>query len=70
MKEFIYGWGGALLCNQPIEGITQELDDRLTKDYGGRYFIAETMQRSAAKQIAKLLAGEEEFAFKEVEGEP
>lgn len=65
MKEFIYSWGGALLCTEPIEGITQELEGDTAKDYGGKYFIAETLNRKTAEVLAAAVSGEESFTFTE-----
>jgi hypothetical protein len=64
MIQFHYGGGGALVCDEPIEGVTQDLltvseahGEESVKFYGGRYFIAESMHRSAAKRMAELLGG-------------
>ena len=55
--KFFYGFGGSLLCDEEIPDITQPLDDDSAKWYGDRYFIAESMKRSTAEKIAKLLGG-------------
>lgn len=55
---------GALTCDSYIEGVTQDLlgadscymDDSV-KFYGGRYFVCETISKSAAKTFAELLGG-------------
>ena len=60
--HFRYGAGGALVCDAPIEGITQDLltnehGEEYAESYGGRYFIAESMNKSAARRIAESLGG-------------
>jgi hypothetical protein len=58
--------GGALLCDAPIEGITQDLENSrhneegdLERFYGGhRYFVGETIMQSAAARLAELLGGQ------------
>ncbi len=65
---FHYGAGGALTCDQELPGITQDLmkrpdgtDDPGWKGhdefYGGRFFVAESMRKGAAKAIAEALGG-------------
>ena len=54
---FRYGPGGALLCDEEIEGITQRLDDQAAGYYGGRYMVGESMTVGAATRIAELLGG-------------
>ena len=56
---FKYGIGGAFMCDSPIDGITEELNDDNTKFYGARYMIGESMSRSAAEKIMLLLGGRE-----------
>lgn len=48
---------GALLCETEIDGLTQTLHDDNARGYGGRYFVAETLSRSAAEKIAAALGG-------------
>lgn len=63
--HFRYGAGGALVCDVPIEGVTQDLFavgepeaiDNSVQFYGGRYFVAESMGKSTARKIAELLGG-------------
>jgi hypothetical protein len=54
---FNYGRGGALVCDEEIEGVTQRLDDQSAEYYGGRYMVGESMSASAARRIAELLGG-------------
>jgi hypothetical protein len=61
-NTFRYGVGGALVCDEEIPGITQTLDDNCCAAYGGRFFIAESMNRKAAEEIAKHFGGELEAA--------
>jgi len=56
---FKYGIGGAFMCDSPIEGITEELNDDNAKFYGAKYMIGESMSRSAAEKIMLLLGGKE-----------
>ena len=49
---------GALTCKEPIPGVTQELEKETAEFYGGPYFIAESMSKSAAARIAEALGGE------------
>lgn len=56
--KFKRGPGGAFLCDEPIEGITQEIDGDTEEYYGGRYFICETMTIAAMRQIAEKFGGE------------
>lgn len=56
--KFGYGAGGALVCDVPIEGVTQGLDYDAEKYYGGRFFIGESMTKGAAEKLAELLGGE------------
>lgn len=46
---------GALVTDEPIEGITEELSPLSRGVYGAKYFIAESMSLSAAKEISRLL---------------
>jgi hypothetical protein len=61
--EFRYAAGGVLVCDVPIEGVTQDLteDRKFSKElmefYGARYFVAESMTKGAAKRLAELLGG-------------
>ena len=52
-----YGSMGALVCDEPIDGVTQELNEETAKAYGGKFFIAESMNRKAAAKIAEALGG-------------
>lgn len=54
---FRYTTGGALVCDKPINGMTQTLDKESAKYYGGKYFIAESMIKTCALKIATLLGG-------------
>lgn len=58
MNTFHYGSGGALVCDEPIEGITQALDEDSSRFYGGKHFVAESMSKRTAEFIAKALGGE------------
>lgn len=55
--QFRRGPGGALVCNEPIKGVTQNLSFDDATYYGGSYLIGESMTLGAAKRIAKLLGG-------------
>jgi hypothetical protein len=55
--KFTYGDGGALLCDEAIEGVTQELNDETARAYGGRFFIGESMSRKTAEKLAEALGG-------------
>lgn len=60
--HFRYGTGGALVCDVPIEGVTHDLGKdqpaiEVVDFYGGRYFVAESMSKSAARKIAEALGG-------------
>jgi len=67
MITFWSGPGGALLCDQPIADVTQDLSETpdhayggaadSMKYYGGRYFIGETITRPTARKIAEALGG-------------
>lgn len=48
-----YGMGGALLADEPFEGLTEELTGQTAVDYGARYMVAESMSLSAAQGIAR-----------------
>jgi hypothetical protein len=48
-----YGVGGALLTDEPFDGLTEELTGQTAVDYGARYMIAESMSLAAARQIAR-----------------
>ncbi len=54
---FRYGTGGALLCDRHIEGVTQELSDRIAMYYGDKYIVCETVRFDAAKKLAGMLGG-------------
>lgn len=61
---FFYYEGGALVCDEPIPGITQDVwttsiyPDESRSWYGGhRYFVAESMGKGAARIIARALGG-------------
>ena len=56
-RTFKYGPGGALVCDEPIEGVTQPLDAQSSEYYGGKFMIGESMSHGAAKRIAELLGG-------------
>ena len=49
---------GALLADTAIPGVTQELIPDTARHYGGRFFIAETLTRIAARRIAEALGCE------------
>ena len=57
MKLF-YGPGGAIVCDEPILDITQELSDGNARFYGGRFMIGETCNREFARWIAKQFNAE------------
>lgn len=46
---------GALVCDAPIEGVTQKLDAAGAIAYGHRYFIASAMSLGAASAISEAL---------------
>lgn len=56
---------GALMCDEPIDGVTQDLaktpaannPEETMRWYGGRYFVCETIESTAAKIIAEKLGG-------------
>lgn len=50
-----YGWGGALVTDAEIIGVTQKLDTEAAECYGGEFFIAESMSVSAAEKISAVL---------------
>lgn len=51
-----YGAGGALVTNDPVQGLSNDpLDDDAARFYGGRYMVAESMSEANAKTIAKAL---------------
>ena len=61
---FYYCEGGALVCDEPIKGVTQDVwgtsaypDERKAWYGGHRYFIAESMHKEAARRIARALGG-------------
>ena len=68
MKTFWSGPGGALMCDEPIAEVTQDLQETpvteysnpadTMKYYGGRYMVGETIKRSAARRIAAALGGQ------------
>ncbi len=58
VTKFRYTSGGALVCDLPVEGVTQELCAETATFYGGRYFVGESMTKSGAAKIASLLGGE------------
>lgn len=59
--RYLYpGSGGALMSSHEIEGVTQDLERAYNpaecqKFYNGRWFVAETMERSAMMKIAEAL---------------
>lgn len=54
MKNPVWRYGmGALLADEPFEGLTEELTGETAKDYGARYMIAESMSLGAAQAIAR-----------------
>lgn len=55
-----YGAGGALVTDEPIEGITHDLSKRLDGEeaiafYGRRYFIGESMTELCAQRLCGAL---------------
>lgn len=54
---FHYVSGGALMCEEPIPGVTQELTCTYSYYGGFRYFVAESMSEEAARRIAHGLGG-------------
>lgn len=58
---FYYVEGGALVCDEPIPGITENMAVHRLWDsswYGGhQFFIAESMHKEAARLIARALGG-------------
>lgn len=57
MNTFRYGAGGALVCDEEIDGVTQKLDDDAARYYGAMFMVGESMQLGAARRIAELLGG-------------
>lgn len=55
--QFWSGPGGALLCNQEIPNVTQELLGETACYYKGTHFIGETIKWGAREAIAKALGG-------------
>lgn len=54
--NFFYADGGALVCDEPIKGITQDV--LKCSYYGGhRYFVGESMSKEAARRIAHAMGG-------------
>ena len=53
-----YSKGGSLMVSEPIEGVTQDLAETTINPeesmeyYEGRYFVCETIGKTAAKTIA------------------
>jgi len=62
MKRFHFG-NGALTCEEPIEGITQDLmaidlcSEVNIGFYGGRFFIAESLNRKTAAVFVRAFDG-------------
>jgi hypothetical protein len=56
--RFWRGWGGALLCDRAVEGLTVELDEPGRRGYGGRWMVGESMLDSACRRIVAALGGE------------
>lgn len=58
---FYYCEGGALVTDQPLPGITDDLSTHSSWNSswhdGHRYFIAESMHRETARRIAHALGG-------------
>lgn len=52
-----YGRGGALVTDAEVPGVTDGgmLSPDSQSYYGGKFFIAESMSESAAKEISKAL---------------
>ncbi len=58
MRKFWYGPGGALVTDEPIDGVTQELMTEMDRNfYGARWFVCETLTWEAAVKVAELLGG-------------
>ena len=55
--KFRYGSGGALTCDEQIQGITQEVNAEAESFYGYKHFVAESMSLTAACRIAELVSG-------------
>ena len=66
---FRYTSGGALVCDSPINGITQELHGETAKYYQGKYFIAESMSKLCAHKLAVCLGGDFEDITTKNKGE-
>ena len=49
------GSSGALLLSQEVPCFTQPLNDEQAGFYGGRHFVCETIETSAARAIASAL---------------
>lgn len=58
---FYYCEGGALVCDEPIPGVTDNLAAHPSWDpswYSGhQFFVAESMHKETARQIARALGG-------------
>lgn len=61
MKEdkpvFYMGAAGALMCDRPIDGLTQVMSGQAAEFYRGDNFVGESINRAAAKKIAEALGG-------------
>ena len=61
-----YSSCGALVVDTEVPGLTQTLDEKSAKYYGGKFFICETISFSGAQRVAEALR----FTFNgRVEGE-
>lgn len=49
---------GALMVSREIEGVTQKLNPDAAEYYGGKFFVCETIRKSAAKKIAAAMGWE------------
>lgn len=60
MTAPLYLWqgdAGALLASREIPDVTQRLTDENARDYGGRWFVGESIIAGAMREIAKGLGG-------------
>lgn len=52
------GSAGELMVSREIEGVTQTLGPDAAEYYGGKFFVCETIRKSAAKKIAAAMGWE------------
>lgn len=56
--NFFYVSGGALVCDEPIRGVTSDMGNHPWQEwYGHRYFVAESMSEETARRFAFAFGG-------------